>query len=309
LQRWPTPSPRGLYERPVRRLLLVYGVIGLSWLSRPQYIYRPSQLVRRLTQRSNAEPVVQTPWGCRMLVARRDLIGAGIARMGVHELAVSEVMWRLAEDDDLAIDVGANIGYFSGLLACRAREVTALEPNPQLRRFITANIGRWEVGQKVRLETRAASDSNGTAVLHLPDHYESNYGIATLEASDGAVSYEVETVRLDDIIGARDVGVLKLDVEGHEMTVLRGAAESLAQGRVRDIIFEHHLPFPSPVSMTLQSAGFTIRGIEQTLTRPVLVPADRAHTGWDAPTYLATRDLERTELLMAPRGWRCLRGR
>lgn len=244
-----------------------------------------------------------------MLIARSDLIGAGIARMGVHELAVSEVMWRLAEDDDRAIDVGANIGYFTGLLACRAREVTALEPNPQLRRFITANIDRWEVGARVRLETRAASDGSGTAVLHLPDDYETNYGIATLERHDGTVSYEVETVRLDDLIGGRNVGVLKLDVEGHEMAALAGAGDSLAQGLIRDIIFEDHLPFPSPVAMTLQSAGFTVRGIEQALTRPTLVRPDRAHTGWDAPTYLATRDLVRTERLMTPRGWRCLRGR
>jgi FkbM family methyltransferase len=290
-------------------VLVLYRMIGLSWLSRPQYIYRPSQLVRRLTQRRSAEPVVQTPWGCRMLVARRDLIGGGIARMGVHELAVSEVMWRLAEDDELAIDVGANIGYFTGLLACRAREVTALEPNPRLRRFIVANIERWEVGKKVRLETRAASDSSGTALLHLPDDYESNYGVATLEAHDGTTSYDVETVRLDDVIEGRHVGVLKLDVEGHEMTALRGAGGSLAQGLIRDIIFEDHQPFPSPVATALQSAGFTIRGIQQTLTRPVLVPPDRAHTGWDAPTYLATRDPDRTNRLMAPRGWRCLRGR
>jgi FkbM family methyltransferase len=284
-------------------------MIGLSWLSKPQYIFRPSQLVRRLTQRGNPEPVVQTPWRCAMLVARGDLIGSGIARMGVHELAVSEVMWRLAGDDDIAIDVGANIGYFTGLLACRSREVTALEPNPRLRRFIVANIERWDVGHKVRLETRAASDSKGTAVLHLPGHFESNYGVATLEAHDDTVSYEVETLRLDDLIAGRNVGLLKLDVEGHEITALKGASESLARGLIRDVVFEDHLPFPSPVSTTLQSAGFTIKGIEQTLTRPVLVPPDRAHTGWDAPTYLATRDLLRAERLMASRGWRCLRGR
>jgi FkbM family methyltransferase len=244
-----------------------------------------------------------------MLVARSELIGSGIARMGVHELAVSEVMWRLAEHDALAIDVGANIGYFTGLLACRAHEVIALEPNPRLRRFIVANIERWDVADRIKLETCAASDGNGSAVLHLPEDYERNYGVATLEADDSSVSYEVETLRLDDVIRGRNVGVLKLDVEGHEMTALRGMSESLAEGLVRDIVFEEHMPFPSPVSTALQSAGFTIRGIEETLTRPVLVGADCAHTGWDAPTYLATRDLSRTERLMASRGWRCLRGR
>jgi FkbM family methyltransferase len=243
-----------------------------------------------------------------MLIARRDKIGAGIARMGVHELAVSEAMWRLSDSDDLALDIGANLGYFTGLLACRAGEVIALEPNPQLRRFIASNIERWDVGEKITLDSRAASNRSGTAILHLPSDHKQNYGVATLEASDGTASYQIETIRLDDVIAGRQVGVLKLDVEGHEMAALEGASESLAHGLVRDIIFEEHRPLPTPVSRTLESAGFAIRGIEESLTRPLIV-SGRAPRGWDAPTYLATGDQERTTRLMTPRGWRCLRGR
>jgi FkbM family methyltransferase len=280
-------------------------------LSKPHYIYRPTQLVRRALLRSQvAEPVVQTPWHCRMQVARYDTIGAGIARTGVHELGVSETIWRLAAGDDLAIDVGANIGYFTGLLACRAREVIALEPNPQLYRFITSNINRWNgVGDRVRLDKRAASNVSGVATLNLPRDYEGNLGLATLEASDGTVSYEVESVRLDDVIAGRHVGVLKIDVEGHEVKALEGASDSIGRGLIRDVIFEDLQPLPSQVSTMLESAGFAISGVEETLTRPVLTPPDRVPRGWYAPTYLATRDSERTERLMAARGWRCLRGR
>src|SRR5213082_545411 len=93
-------------------------VVSLPWYSKPQYIFRPSQLLRRaMLPRHGLELVVQTPWRLRMLVARDDVVGAGIARMGVHELSVSEAIWRLAEADDLALDVGANVGYFTGLLA------------------------------------------------------------------------------------------------------------------------------------------------------------------------------------------------
>jgi FkbM family methyltransferase len=283
-------------------------MLDLSRLSKPHYLYRPSQLVRRTLQgRREREPIVQTPWGCRMLVARSDAIGSGIARMGVHELAVSETMWRLSEGDELALDVGANIGYFTGLLASRVGHVVALEPNPRLGRFLSGNIERWAAGHKVALDTRAASNANGTAVLHLPADYEGNYGIATLEDSDGTVTYEVETVRLDDVIAGRQVGILKIDVEGHELAALEGASDALAKGLIRDIVFEEHRPLPSPVSQVLASAGFAISGIEETLTRPVFV-SDRAPQGWDAPTYLATRDVERTTRLMKPRGWRCLRG-
>jgi FkbM family methyltransferase len=281
----------------------------LSRISKPQYVYRPSQLVRRtVLSRRGPEPVVQTPWGCRMLVARSDTIGSGIARMGVHELAVSETIWRLSEGDELALDVGANIGYFTGLLACRVTAVVALEPNPRLLRFLAGNIERWDVARHVTLDVRAASNSSARAELHLPPEYDGNYGIATLEASAGTVSYEVETVRLDELIAGRRVGVLKIDIEGHEPAALDGASESLASGLIRDVVFEEHEPLPSPVSRMLESAGFTIAGIEESLTRPLLV-SDRAPRGWEAPTYLATRDQERTARLMKPRGWQCLRGR
>ncbi len=282
-----------------------------SRLSKPHYIYRPSQLVRRMRlPRHTPELLVQTPWGCPMLIARNDHLGAGIARTGVHELAVSETMWRLSESDDLAFDVGANIGYFSGLLACRAREVVAVEPNPQLRRFIASNIERWDVGEKITLDDRAASNRSGTAALHVPSGYTHNYGIATLEDSDGATgaSVEVATFRLDDLIAGRRVGLLKLDVEGHELAALEGAGESLAGGLIRDIVFEEHEPLPSPVSRMLESMGFAVSGIEETLRRPLLV-SGRVPGGWGAPTYLATRDQARATRLMSAPGWSCLRGR
>jgi FkbM family methyltransferase len=283
--------------------------MALSRLAKPHYIFRPSQIVRRaLADRDDPEPLVQTPWGCRMRVAREDVLGAGIARTGIHELGVSEVMWRLADGDELALDVGANIGYFTGLLSCRAQAVVAFEPNPRLHRFIAGNIGRWEHAGRVTLDTRAASNRNGTATLHLPSAYDQNFGIASLASATGddGATYEIDTVRLDDFIAGRRVGVLKIDVEGHELPALEGAGDSLAGGLIRDVVFEEHRPLPSPVSRMLESAGFTIQGIEQAFTHPLLI-SGRAPRGWDAPTYLATRDPERTQRLMRPSGWRCLR--
>ncbi len=276
-------------------------------VSKPHYFFRPSQLVRRALLPGVDEPVVQTPWNSPMQVARADRLGAGIARTGVHELAVSELIWRLAGGDRLAIDVGANIGYFTGLLAHRAQRVIALEPNPQLRRFLDGNVARWDVRRRITLDHRAASDKAGSATLHLPADYESNYGIASLESSDGTVSHEVETVRLDELIAGDAVGVLKIDVEGHELAALEGAGESLSAALIRDIVFEDHQPLPSPVSMRLESAGFAISGIEEGFMRPRLISPDRVPRGWDAPTYLATRDPERAMSLARRSGWRCLR--
>jgi len=270
-------------------------------LSKPQYIYRPTQLIRRATVRGS-EPVVETPWGCPLQISQDDVIGAGIARTGIHELGVSETMWRLTGRQDLAIDVGANIGYFTGLLASRAAEVVAFEPNPQLQGRLTENIARWKQASRVRVDRRAVSRSDGVSILRLPPDYRANYGIATLEQTEQSTEdYEVETVRLDEIID-RPVGILKIDVEGHELAVLEGTRLA----NVRDIFFEEHQPLPSPASRLLESAGFIIHGIEELLTKPVLV--NHTPKGWYAPTYLATRDPGRVSRVMSPRGWHCLRG-
>ena len=80
------------------------------------------------------------------------------------------------------------------------------------------------------------------------------------------------------------MGILKIDVEGHELAVLEGTRLE----DVGDVFFEEHQPLPSPVSRLLEAAGFVIHGIEESLTRPLLV--ERTPRGWDAPTYLASRD-------------------
>ena len=265
-----------------------------SRLSKPHYIFRPSQLVRRLRHGE----LVATPWN-EMRVAS-DVLGRGIARTGVHELAVSETVWRLVRPDDLAIDVGANVGYFTGLLSRRVRQVIALEPNPLLAPIISENVARW--GGNVELLARAASASSGHARLHLPADYEHNNGVATLEAGEGD-SYEVQTVTLTDLIAGRQVGLLKIDVEGHELSVLQATPLEL----IRDVIFEEHGTLPTPVSRLLEEAGFEVRGIEETLLRPRLIAGQPR--SWEAPTYLATRRLAEATRLLAARGWRCLRGR
>jgi FkbM family methyltransferase len=288
--------------------LQITVVSALARLWKPHYIFRPGQIVRRLRPAREPEPVVPTPWGMPLQVALADKLGAGIARTGVHELAVSELMWRLAAGDELALDVGANIGYFTGLLAVRAEHVIALEPNPQLRRFIAGNIERWSLGERIELDERAASNASGTATLHLPAEYERNYGTASIDGG-GAVTHEIRTVRLDELIAGRRVGVLKIDVEGHELAALEGASDALAAGLVRDVVFEEHEPLPSPVSSLLEAAGFAISGIEEGLTRPLLLPSTRVPRGWDAPTYLATRDRRRANALAGAHGWACLRSR
>jgi hypothetical protein len=118
----------------------------------------------------------------------------------------------------------------------------------------------------------------------------------------------VATVRLDDEFSSA-VGVVKLDVEGHEIAALHGAESLLSQGLIRDILFEEHDPPPTAVTRLLECHGYTVLGIRQGLTGPIVSAPAEAYERqlWDPPALLATTDPERVRERFARRGWVCLR--
>lgn len=137
----------------------------------------------------------------------------------------------LADPNRVAIDVGANKGVWTyALLQHGCRDVRAFEPNPKL----FAVLRRWAKGQAT-LSAAALSDQSGEAVLMVPHSAAgySNQG-ASLSADKlngqdfGGVT--VQTLRLDDA-GVDNVGFIKIDVEGFEMQVLKGAEATLRRDR------------------------------------------------------------------------------
>lgn len=270
----------------------------------PAYVFRPTQIVRRLRGRPTGEQVVRLPWGDRISVDADESVGSGIARTGVHELRVSEVIWRLTGNTDVALDVGANVGYFTSLLANRASRVIALEPHPVVGERLEANVARWS--GEIDVIPQAASDTAGSATLGEPDWFDENSGIASLGV-EGARAFEVQTVRLDSVIGAATIGICKVDVEGHELKAFEGMASALTEGRVRDILFEEHEPLPTPVTSYLGERGYRLFTLAQRFNRVVLGPPETDLDTMDAPTYLATRDPARA-LGQVGGGWQCLRG-
>jgi FkbM family methyltransferase len=282
---------------------------------KPGYLLRPDQLLRRIVnqRRRDAEITTVLPWGARIRVSTTAPLGIGIARRGVHELAVTEVLWRLADREDAALDVGANIGYFTLLLAARCREVRAFEPHPMLHRALARNVEMLgAAARKVTIYECAVSDRTGTAMLSIPAEFSVDPTGASLVASDDAVAVEeVPTVRLDDVLGTSRVGVLKLDVEGHEAAALAGAERALMAGAIRDVVFEEHHALPTAASELLTSNGYSIFGLRERLTGVELIEpsATGARPRWDAPSYLATREPERAAQRLGRRGWHSLRPR
>jgi len=136
------------------------------------------------------------------------------------------------DTDAVCVDVGANIGLYSIFFSGLFNHVLALEANPVTAKVLEANIavaGRHNVS----CICRGVSDTSGEVVLHVPNN--GNFGWATLERNQSLPDSNkivVQTATLDDILASCEfseepVAFIKIDVEGHELSVLRGSSRTL----------------------------------------------------------------------------------
>jgi FkbM family methyltransferase len=122
-----------------------------------------------------------------------------------------------------ALDVGAWYGPWTYWLSRRVAWVEAFEPNPTVAAAL-----RTGARPNVVVHEVAASEADGTAELVVPTPGLGSEGTASIERGvRGATTHLVRTVRLDSH-DFEDVRFVKIDVEGHERAVLRGASRLLA---------------------------------------------------------------------------------
>ena len=220
----------------------------------------------------------------------------------------------------MTVDAGANIGHMTSIMAQRVGgtgKVFSFEPHPEVFRELAANVALWEsipdVGS-IHLHEMALSKEPGVASLRTTSDFAVNRGTATMEGSSGHVTedntlYTVSVGCLDDVIGSRaNIGVMKIDVEGHEISLLQGASSLLSERRVRDIVFEDHNFYPSPVTNHLEQLGYTIFSLHQGPLSVRVSPAKRneEHYKYEAQSYLATLDPSRALALLRKPGYQSL---
>jgi len=164
----------------------------------------------------------------------------------VHDESEIELLPFLVDPERQAIDVGANIGRYTLPLSRRAAHVHAFEPHPRLAAVLRATFP-----SRATIYEAAASDRNGMTQLHIPlvDGRE-DQGIASVETGafddtfEGSFgSLDVRTLTLDSLSDC-NIGFIKIDVEGHELSVLQGAEKLLARWRPTVLVEveERHSP-------------------------------------------------------------------
>jgi FkbM family methyltransferase len=150
-----------------------------------------------------------------------------------YELPFLEALGEILPSETVAFDVGAHIGnhtvYFAKVLGWR---VVAFEPNPEAFEKLVANVEANEVGELVTCFQVALTDSPGTVQMARTEPSDAGT-VAIVDAGKRLESIiEVEAGLLDSYEQFAGEGptLLKLDVEGHERTVIEGGKRFL--GRV-----------------------------------------------------------------------------
>jgi len=139
----------------------------------------------------------------------------------------------LCDAKKTSVDVGAAGGIFSVRMCQASRDVVAYEPRPRQAAELAAMFS--SLALPVRVEEVALSISSGTAQMRM---LMDDLGRSTIEAAnsledeDGSSRAEVtvQLRKLDDY-ALTDVAFVKVDVEGHEVSVLEGASDTIARNQ------------------------------------------------------------------------------
>src|SRR4051812_34318677 len=185
-----------------------------GWL-KPEYLYRPRQGLRRLLRvfdrvSSGEFVVADLPWGMPLRVRPGEVHGAALLDLGVIDLAVTEVLWRLTDPGETAADVGANIGAMSAVLAARVGKggcVFAFEAHPAIFEELAWNVALWK-DVTVRPENVALSRESGSVSLSVPADFQRNRGLAKVGAAGEPGSVQVPAKRFDDCFAEKPPSVM-----------------------------------------------------------------------------------------------------
>ncbi len=199
--------------------------------------------------------------GGELLVPLNDHVGRAIYYFGDLDPKVSWVVQQLVKPGDCVLDVGANFGILTLLMSKLVGShgtVHSFEPNPLVCKALTATLAHNRA-TNVQLHHFALGAEDGELQLHVP---EGNFGRGSLLSNNGHgfQSRTVSVRKLDDLAseqGLSKIALMKVDVEGFELQVLKGGQHVLEAIRPSAILFEaNDLPSRGQVMELLHRAGY-----------------------------------------------------
>ena len=206
----------------------------------------------------------------------RSEVSHSIQVSGVHESRYT-AYWttltaRCCANGGSVLDVGANLGYYSLLAASLGCRVVAWEPVPRFRAYLLASVALNRLAHRVTVRDRVASDSARLAVtMRVPLlrwDISSVDGLNLIPAQRGlnssAARYEAPAETLDSVV-REQACAMKIDTEGYEPAVVRGAEAMLRHRPPHAILLEY-----TPGAVERSAVG----GAADALERPPIQYSD-----------------------------------
>ncbi len=253
-----TPLPRPL-RRMARAPKVVRDLLAHP-INRRQKLAALGRIVRwQIAARVAASEVVH-PWvqGTRFLVRRGEVGLTGNVYAGLHEFEEMAFLLHLLRPGDRFADVGANSGSYTLLAAGVAgAHVVAFEPVPEPRGRLETNLRINGIESLVDVVPKGVGEAPGTVSFTVT--HDSKNHVSTAEEMQSASTLTVEVTTLDETLGGREPTLIKIDVEGYEPLVLRGAEAVLASPSLLALIVE--------INQNLERYGFRADELDRNLER------------------------------------------
>lgn len=193
---------------------------------------------------------VPTIYGHRLYVDARDTsLRPSLVTGGYWEAGVTRTLLRLVRPGQHVVEVGANIGWHTVLLASTVGptgKVTAFEANPRMVEFLQRNLAENDAGANVRVVPLAVVDRPGRVTLHRLARQQGSSSIYPFGPADLAVwndvasPLEVDATSLDAFFAGTDAtpDFVRIDAEGAEPAILAGMSGLLERTPHLQLVFE-----------------------------------------------------------------------
>lgn len=158
----------------------------------------------------------------------------------VYEAFQTELIKKQIKYDDVVLDLGANIGYYTLIFAKLAGQngkIFAFEPDPGNFSLLQKNL-QINHYHNVTVINKAVSDKNEKIRLYLSENNQGDHRI--YDSFDDHQSVEIETIRLDDYFEnyPGKINFIKMDIQGAEGGAVKGMIQLLQKNRNLKIVTE-----------------------------------------------------------------------
>lgn len=191
---------------------------------------------------------------------------------GKYEGLLEDLIFAFCTNANCMLDIGSNIGFYSigAAILNPNLDIFSIEPNPKIFEELQRNVAANDLVNVPTLINKAVSQFPGNLNFYVPRFTGSGGGsLKNLHPEEGEpITFKVQALTLPEIIpSVKTIDLIKIDVEGAELSVIKSALELIQKSKPTIIIellrkwmepFEAH---PQEVMLLLQNMGYKVFGI------------------------------------------------